>query len=69
MVNYFRNACIALTVGAITSPAVFASDLSDAATTALASTEADVTGTAPKVLAVVAIVVGVGVLVGLVRKA
>lgn len=69
MVKYFRNACIALSVAAATAPA-FAEDsgMATAAKAALDTAQADVSGTAPKVMAVVAIVAGVGVLIALLRK-
>lgn len=65
----FRNGCIAA-VGALSAGAVFAEgSAADAANAALATAQSDVMSTSPKVMAVVAAVVGVGILIGLIRKA
>ncbi|MCU9923906.1 Flexible pilin [Aeromonas caviae] len=70
MRNYFRNGCIAL-VGSVAAVGANAADggIAAAAGAALDSAQSDVTITAPKVMMVVATVVGVGILIGLMRKA
>ncbi|MGE6110040.1 Flexible pilin [Aeromonas sobria] len=65
----FRNGCIAA-VGAISAGSAFAEgSMADGAAAALDAAQSDVATTGPKVLAVVAAVVGVGILINLIRKA
>ncbi len=74
MRNYFRNGCIAL-VGSVAAVGANAADGGIAAAAgaaldaALDAAQSDVTTTAPKVMMVVATVVGVGILIALMRKA
>ncbi|MFM1701816.1 Flexible pilin [Aeromonas salmonicida] len=70
MKNYFRNGCIAL-VGSVAAVSANAAGegIAAAAGAALDSAQSDVTLTAPKVMMVVATVVGVGILISLMRKA
>lgn len=70
MRNYFRNGCIAL-VGSVAAVGANAADggIAAAAGAALDAAQSDVTATAPKVMMVVATVVGVGILIALMRKA
>ncbi|MNF47458.1 Flexible pilin precursor [compost metagenome] len=70
MRNYFRNGSIAL-VGSLVAAGANAADggIAAAAGAALDAAQSDVTITAPKVMMVVATVVGVGILIGLMRKA
>ncbi|WP_323918870.1 major coat protein [Aeromonas caviae] len=70
MKNYYRNSCIAL-VGSMAAVGANAADTSMAAAAAAAldNAQSDVTITAPKVMMVVATVVGAGILIGLMRKA
>lgn len=69
----FRNACItAVTV--LSANAAFAADgtgtaAAAAAAAALDAAQSDIAATSPKVMAVVAAVVGVGILISLIRKA
>ncbi|MFB2832346.1 Flexible pilin [Aeromonas jandaei] len=65
----FRNSCIAA-VGAISCSA-FADGggAAEAAGKALDAAQSDISATAPKVMMVVAAVVGVGILISLIRKA
>lgn len=67
----FRNACItAVTV--LSANAAFAADgtgTAAAAAAALDAAQSDIAATSPKVMAVVAAVVGVGILISLIRKA
>ena len=68
----FRNGCIAL-VGSISAVAANAADggtgAAAAAQAALDAAQSDVNATSPKVMMVVAAVVGVGILISLIRKA
>ncbi|MGE6231509.1 Flexible pilin [Aeromonas media] len=70
MRNYFRNGSIAL-VGSLVAAGAHAEGggIAAAAGAALDAAQSDVTITAPKVMMVVATVVGVGILIGLMRKA
>ncbi|MBW3810545.1 flexible pilin [Aeromonas hydrophila] len=70
MKNYFRNGCIAL-VGSVAAVGAAHADggIAEAAGKALDSAQSDVTITAPKVMMVVATVVGVGILINMMRKA
>lgn len=70
MRNYFRNGSIAL-VGSLVAAGAHAEGggSAAAAATALDTALADVNATSPKVLLVVAAVVGVGILISLIRKA
>lgn len=70
MRNYFRNGCIAL-VGSVAAVGANAAEggSAAAAASALDTALADVNATSPKVLLVVAAVVGVGILISLIRKA
>ncbi|MGY3892776.1 Flexible pilin [Aeromonas enterica] len=73
MNNYFRNGCIAL-VGSVAAMSANAAGegiaaAAGAAGAALDSAQSDVTITAPKVMMVVATVVGVGILINMTRKA
>ncbi len=68
MTNFYRNGCIAL-VGSVAAASSNAADIADAAGAALDAAQSDVTATAPKVMMVVATVVGVGLLIALMRKA
>ncbi|QCG48201.1 Flexible pilin [Aeromonas schubertii] len=65
----FRNACIGAAVGLSTTAAFAEGTAADAANAALAAAQSDVMSTSPKVMAVVAAVVGVGILISLIRKA
>ncbi|HEH9431136.1 MAG: Flexible pilin [Aeromonas sobria] len=67
----FRNACITA-VTALSANAAFAADgtgTAAAAGAALDAAQSDIAATSPKVMAVVAAVVGVGILISLIRKA
>ncbi|ELV7509734.1 Flexible pilin [Aeromonas veronii] len=64
----FRNGCIAA-VTALSASAAFADGPADAAGKALEGAQSDIAATSPKVMAVVAAVVGVGILISLIRKA
>lgn len=66
----FRNACITA-VTALSANAAFAADGTGtaAAGAALDAAQSDIAATSPKVMAVVAAVVGVGILISLIRKA
>ncbi|MDX7900062.1 Flexible pilin [Aeromonas media] len=70
MRNYLRNGSIVL-VGSLVAAGANAETggIAAAAGAALDSAQSDVTITAPKVMMVVATVVGVGILIGLMRKA
>lgn len=70
MQNYIRNGSIAL-VGSLVAMGANAEGggAAAAAGAALDAAQSDVTITAPKVMMVVATVVGVGILIGLMRKA
>ncbi|WP_324027370.1 Flexible pilin [Aeromonas caviae] len=70
MKNYFRNGCIALTCS-MTAMAANAEGggIAAAAGAALDAAKSDVDMTAPKVMMVVASVVGCVILLGLIRKA
>ncbi len=70
MSNYFRNGCIAL-VGSVAAVGANAAggSIADAAGAAMDAAQSDVADTAPKVMMVVATVVGVGILISLIRKA
>ncbi|EGX6953952.1 Flexible pilin [Aeromonas hydrophila] len=71
MQNYIRNGCIALSCSltAMAANADGGSAAAAAAAAALDSAKTDVDMTAPKVMLVVATVVGVVILIGLMRKA
>ncbi|MDM5057793.1 major coat protein [Aeromonas rivipollensis] len=71
MKNYLRNGCIAVVASLSAAGAAQAAGEGTAAAAgaALDSTLSDVTATSPKVMMVVATVVGVGILIGLMRKA
>jgi hypothetical protein len=71
MNNYFRNGCIAMVASLSAAGAAQAAGDGSAAAAgaALDATLSDVTATSPKVMMVVATVVGVGILIGLMRKA
>ncbi|KAB0683411.1 Flexible pilin [Aeromonas caviae] len=71
MQNYFRNGCIALScsMAAMAANAEGGSAAAAAAAAALDTAKSDVDATAPKVMLVVATVVGVVILIGLMRKA
>ncbi|WP_439839766.1 Flexible pilin [Aeromonas caviae] len=66
MQNYFRNGCIALSCS---MAAMAANAEGGSAAAALDTAKSDVDATAPKVMLVVATVVGVVILIGLMRKA
>ncbi|MGL5814664.1 MAG: Flexible pilin [Aeromonas sp.] len=70
MQNYFRNGCIAL-AGSVAAMGANAADggIAAAAGAALDAAKSDVDMTAPKVMMVVASVVGCVILLGLIRKA
>jgi hypothetical protein len=65
----FRNGCIAAVASLSAVGAAHAAGSAEAASTALDAALADVNATSPKVMLVVATVVGVGILIGLMRKA
>ncbi|MDR6995752.1 hypothetical protein J2Y65_002434 [Aeromonas salmonicida] len=71
MKNYFRNGCIAVVASLSAAGAAHAEGegIAAAAGKALDAAQSDVTMTAPKVMMVVATVVGVGILISLMRKA
>ncbi|MDF2415836.1 Flexible pilin [Aeromonas sp. 1HA1] len=67
----FRNGCIAAvaSLSAVGAAHAAAGETSAAAGAALDSALSDVNATSPKVMMVVAAVVGVGILISLIRKA
>ncbi|HHQ4680992.1 MULTISPECIES: Flexible pilin [Aeromonas] len=65
----FRNGCIAAVTALTTSAAFAEGGPADAAGKALEGAQSDIAATSPKVMAVVAAVVGVGILISLIRKA
>lgn len=69
MQNYIRNGCIALSCSLTAMAANADGGSAAAAAAALDSAKTDVDMTAPKVMLVVATVVGVVILIGLMRKA
>lgn len=71
MQNYIRNGSIALvgSLAAMGANAEGTGGIAAAAGAALDAAQSDVTMTAPKVMMVVATVVGVGILIALMRKA
>lgn len=65
----FRNGCIAAVAAVSGSAFAEGTGAADAAGKALEAAQADVNATSPKVMMVVALVVGCGILISLIRKA
>lgn len=65
----FRNGCIAAVTALSANAALAEGGPADAASKALDAAQSDIAATSPKVMAVVAAVVGVGILISLIRKA